>query len=319
MMESPFKRQRSLLGQPMRVLVQPQSAQEPIQPLAKTISSFSPSPGTLQIETEEEPPSRGKRPLEEDVCGLASPAFKSLKRHRSSMGEARRVRTPCKADSSCKAESYELLQAERTTEKTTEKTTTENSIIEMPNLPAKRPVAEISNSIEPALSLHTLHTLRTLQPLQPLQLPATSAETTPAKSTPPGIPGTVITHISDVTRVDVTLDPLTLSDFFVGRPLGKGRFGNVYLARSRASGEQHALKMVFKAQLKGSLSQSQNSQKSFAQGQGQGQGSKRCEEGSQKEGSQGPQRRVPDDCKRLMQEVQVLQSMEHKNVTKLVG
>lgn len=41
----------------------------------------------------------------------------------------------------------------------------------------------------------------------------------------------------------------TLADFDVGRPLGRGKFGNVYLARERASGYIVALKVMFKAQL----------------------------------------------------------------------
>jgi len=42
----------------------------------------------------------------------------------------------------------------------------------------------------------------------------------------------------------------TLADFDVGRPLGKGKFGSVYLARERASGYVVALKVLFKGQLR---------------------------------------------------------------------
>jgi len=41
-----------------------------------------------------------------------------------------------------------------------------------------------------------------------------------------------------------------LEDFDIGRPLGKGKFGNVYLARERASKYVVALKVLFKTQLK---------------------------------------------------------------------
>merc|ERR1712059_70001 len=41
----------------------------------------------------------------------------------------------------------------------------------------------------------------------------------------------------------------TLQDFDIGRPLGKGKFGNVYLARERASKYIVALKVLFKSQL----------------------------------------------------------------------
>ena len=40
-----------------------------------------------------------------------------------------------------------------------------------------------------------------------------------------------------------------LSDFDIGRPLGKGKFGNVYLAREKASKYIVALKVLFKSQL----------------------------------------------------------------------
>ncbi|XP_049829804.1 aurora kinase A-A-like [Schistocerca gregaria] len=41
----------------------------------------------------------------------------------------------------------------------------------------------------------------------------------------------------------------TLSDFEIGRALGKGKFGNVYLARERSSKYVIALKVLFKSQL----------------------------------------------------------------------
>ncbi|XP_006753367.1 PREDICTED: aurora kinase C [Myotis davidii] len=42
---------------------------------------------------------------------------------------------------------------------------------------------------------------------------------------------------------------LTIDDFDIGRPLGKGKFGNVYLARLRDSHFIVALKVLFKSQL----------------------------------------------------------------------
>jgi len=41
----------------------------------------------------------------------------------------------------------------------------------------------------------------------------------------------------------------TLNDFDIGRPLGKGKFGNVYLAREKKSKYIVALKVLFKSQL----------------------------------------------------------------------
>ncbi|VEN50119.1 unnamed protein product [Callosobruchus maculatus] len=42
----------------------------------------------------------------------------------------------------------------------------------------------------------------------------------------------------------------TLSDFDIGRPLGKGKFGNVYLAREKTSKFKIALKVLFKSAIK---------------------------------------------------------------------
>lgn len=41
----------------------------------------------------------------------------------------------------------------------------------------------------------------------------------------------------------------TLNDFEIGRPLGRGKFGNVYLAREAESKFVVALKVVYKSQL----------------------------------------------------------------------
>ncbi|KAK4530255.1 hypothetical protein CCYA_CCYA03G1112 [Cyanidiococcus yangmingshanensis] len=43
--------------------------------------------------------------------------------------------------------------------------------------------------------------------------------------------------------------PWTLSDFEIGRPLGRGKFGNVYLAREKRTRYIVALKVLFKSQL----------------------------------------------------------------------
>lgn len=41
----------------------------------------------------------------------------------------------------------------------------------------------------------------------------------------------------------------TIDDFEIGRPLGKGKFGNVYLAREKKSRFIVALKVLFKSQI----------------------------------------------------------------------
>lgn len=41
----------------------------------------------------------------------------------------------------------------------------------------------------------------------------------------------------------------SLDNFDIGRPLGKGKFGNVYLAREKSSQFIVALKVLFKSQI----------------------------------------------------------------------
>jgi serine/threonine protein kinase len=50
----------------------------------------------------------------------------------------------------------------------------------------------------------------------------------------------------DLQRCRRTCSHWSLDDFEMGRPLGKGKFGSVYLAREKASGRQIALKVMFK-------------------------------------------------------------------------
>lgn len=45
------------------------------------------------------------------------------------------------------------------------------------------------------------------------------------------------------------LRKVSIDDFDIGRPLGKGKFGNVYLARVKKLGSIVALKVLFKSQM----------------------------------------------------------------------
>ena len=63
-----------------------------------------------------------------------------------------------------------------------------------------------------------------------------------------GAPSQPPSHLS---RADIhpAPDPPQLSDFDIGKPLGRGKFGNVYLAREKNSKYIVALKVLFKQQL----------------------------------------------------------------------
>lgn len=53
----------------------------------------------------------------------------------------------------------------------------------------------------------------------------------------------------DQMKIEPLHKEMKLSDFEIGRPLGKGKFGNVYLARERSQKHIVAMKLLFKSQL----------------------------------------------------------------------
>jgi len=55
--------------------------------------------------------------------------------------------------------------------------------------------------------------------------------------------------IFDAMFVSLYSKKWTLADFDIGRALGKGKFGNVYLAREKTSKFIVALKVLFKSQI----------------------------------------------------------------------
>ena len=65
-------------------------------------------------------------------------------------------------------------------------------------------------------------------------------------------PGKSVVHSSEQQEpddVDDTDRSWHVDDFALGKPLGKGKFGNVYLAKQKKSQAQIALKVLFKAQM----------------------------------------------------------------------
>ncbi len=63
------------------------------------------------------------------------------------------------------------------------------------------------------------------------------------------VPPTSNAILAAVPDADTTRKAWTLEDFDIGRPLGRGKFGNVYLARERHTKYIVALKVLFKSQL----------------------------------------------------------------------
>lgn len=99
------------------------------------------------------------------------------------------------------------------------------------------------------------------QPRQPLAQLATkntlmsatsvvSSEPKPGLATAASVaPPTSTALPAMVGEPETTRKAWTLEDFDIGRPLGRGKFGNVYLARERRTKYIVALKVLFKSQL----------------------------------------------------------------------
>lgn len=60
---------------------------------------------------------------------------------------------------------------------------------------------------------------------------------------------TVVVCVQDAAGMNAPRRRWTLKDFDIGKSLGKGKFGNVYLAREKSSKFICALKVMFKSQL----------------------------------------------------------------------
>lgn len=77
------------------------------------------------------------------------------------------------------------------------------------------------------------------------------ARRAPATAPTPPLPPQPAAHTPGATATPPTpTRRWTLADFDVGRPLGRGKFGNVYLAREKATRYVVALKVLFKSQLR---------------------------------------------------------------------
>ncbi|XP_074714144.1 aurora kinase C-like isoform X2 [Strix uralensis] len=91
-----------------------------------------------------------------------------------------------------------------------------------------------------------------LPPTAPQRVPRKDPPTSDLPPLPKGtLPGAGRVPLEVSTLLAPPPPPriFSLDDFEVGRPLGKGKFGNVYLARERGSGFLVALKVLFKSQV----------------------------------------------------------------------
>ncbi|XP_058876754.1 aurora kinase B-like [Acipenser ruthenus] len=71
----------------------------------------------------------------------------------------------------------------------------------------------------------------------------------PKSSSEAGVRTVAVSGPGRVMAEPPAQEPFSLKDFDIGRPLGKGKFGNVYLARDRDTNFILALKVMFKSQI----------------------------------------------------------------------
>lgn len=75
---------------------------------------------------------------------------------------------------------------------------------------------------------------------------------TPNKALFKPVPSIIPNEKSEAENCSSAVDenrPWQIEDFILGKPLGRGKFGNVYFARQKATNVPIALKVLFKAQM----------------------------------------------------------------------
>jgi hypothetical protein len=137
-------------------------------------------------------PVKSAAPVEysDDILDIGSPSFRSIKRRKSAMGSASRVKTPSKADKNLKD------------------------------------VGSPSEFLPPCSKNSQVSTSRN-------SLGSCSFESQILKP-----------HDSNSCERRWCVD-----DFTLGRPIGKGKFGNVYVAKQKETHYPVALKVLFKSQV----------------------------------------------------------------------
>jgi hypothetical protein len=143
----------------------------------------------------------------EDILGLNSPALKSIKRRKSNLGGAGRVKTPSKPTVLCENDEND-----------------END-------------EKYMNVLRPITPIHTT---------KPMLI-----EKTPVVK--PAVVSMARTRLSNDSVASESSEGAPrawlVDDFVLGKPLGRGKFGNVYHAKQKTTSCPVALKVLFKAQM----------------------------------------------------------------------
>lgn len=118
----------------------------------------------------------------------------------------------------------------------------------------QKPVSHVSAVVKP-MSANS----QNINPVNPAPQQKTSSQPNPPKAQDPKVSAEKTKPVAEPSKPEKSQSmkpsksgsqkPWSLENFEIGRPLGKGKFGNVYLARERQSKFILALKVLFKKQL----------------------------------------------------------------------
>jgi hypothetical protein len=120
-----------------------------------------------------------------------------------------------------------IITANRSQRVVSEKTTKKPSSI---------PTSIKTNSVSAKSAASSLNTSISSRRAAPLTESVKSSSSTTSTTT-------------DKATIHNTTRTWKVDDFTLGKPLGKGKFGNVYLAKQKSTGFTVALKVLFKAQI----------------------------------------------------------------------
>lgn len=121
-----------------------------------------------------------------------------------------------------------------------------NKLIQNPKVSASTNQCNF-NSEKPTALTDTKKNVQDNKPRENGQVPQNTSKQVKADSTETN---TVTSTVNNTNKDQSQKRKWTLADFDIGKPLGKGKFGNVYLAREKISKFLVAIKVLFKSAIK---------------------------------------------------------------------
>ena len=190
--------------------------------------------------------------LSDSVLQLVSPSLKKYKRRRSAIGLAGRVRTPSKQDSYLQEEACNPDKAKDIEPNVKNKENSPpsvNSVMSPANCSTPTPKHSSRRAAEVK---HETNTINNISSDSLRKQPIISRNSSICPQTNSSSGTTNARDSSSIGRKSIIEEelkcrPWRIDDFILGKPLGKGKFGNVYLGKEKKSKVTVALKVLFKA------------------------------------------------------------------------